>query len=107
MTTIKTDWTKERLNPHQKVLTAAELKALPALYSQEKLGDKAMVQVHFFMGGYDLWATEFDPEEGVFFGKVNLFETELGYVSVEELQSVTWMERDLNWKPKPLSECGR
>lgn len=106
MATTKVDWTKARLNPHQKVLTAAELKALPALYSQEDQGDKAMVQVHFFTGGYDFWATEFDPEQGVFFGKARLFETELGTVSVQDLQSAKWVERDLYWKPKPLSECG-
>ena len=107
MTTVKIDWTKERLNPHQKVLTAAELRALPALYSTEDQGDKAKVQVHFFTGGYDLWATEFSPEEGLFFGKVSLFEVEMGYVSVQDLQSVKWMERDLYWTPKPLSECGK
>lgn len=99
------DFTKLPLNWTQKVLTKAELKKLPALYSQDGKGENAMALVHFFQGGYDFWASEFDPQEGTFFGVARLYEREMGYVSVDELMSTHRMERDLYWTPKPLKDC--
>ncbi len=101
----QTDWTKVKINPSQTLLTKAELAKLPALYSQEKVKDP-IVLVHYFYGSYDFWATEFDAEEGLFFGLAHLYETELGNTSARELASVGRIERDLYWTPKPLSQCG-
>ena len=103
-----TDWTKTRLNKAgQIVLTKKELASLPPLYAQDGKGKNAIAYVHFFTtGGYDFWATEFDPEQGIFFGKARLFETELGYADVQEFISTGIVERDLYWTPKPLTDCG-
>ena len=58
----------------------------------------------------DLVCTEYNPEEGLFFGKVHGIETEMGYFSLAELESVHGpaglkIERDRGWTPRPLSEC--
>ena len=93
-----------------KLLTKEIEKKLPKLYSQEDKGMEAIAQVKFFsLGSNWRWfATEFDGED-TFFGLVQGFENELGYFSLSELQSVKFMgipaiERDINWKPKPLKE---
>ena len=101
------DWTTVKLNHSQKLLTKADLALLPALYSQDGKGETAICQVHFFYGGYDFWATEFDPTDGYFFGIAKLQEREFGEVHYTELCSPGYIERDLYWTPKPLSECGR
>ena len=84
---------------------------LPPLYSQEEKGWDAVAQVKYFTpwSGWTWWATEYSPEERVFFGLVEGFERELGYFSLEELESVRGpggltVERDLYWNPKPLRE---
>jgi hypothetical protein len=100
-----TDWTKIKINPKQSLLTKAELEKLPPLYSQDGKGERAIALVHFFTGGYDFFASEFDPEEGLFFGVAKLFERELGYASADEFASLGKLERDLYWTPKPLSAC--
>lgn len=100
------DWTKLKLNHSQKLLTKADLKRLPAMYSQDGKGKDAICQVHFFFGSYDFWATEFNPETGLFFGmgRINGNDPELGYVSAQELVGTGMIERDLYWTPKPLRE---
>ena len=101
-----TDWTKVKLNPYQKVLTAKELKWLPALYSQEGKKLEAICYVHFFYGNYDFWATEFDPETGEFFGIAQFAgnEPSFGYANAQEWIATSRIERELNWTPKPLGE---
>lgn len=93
-----------------KLLTKAITKKLPALYSTDKLGDKAIAQVKFFSisNNWRWFATEFDGEDK-FFGLVQGFDIELGYFSLSELQSVKWLgipaiERDLGWEPKTIEE---
>jgi hypothetical protein len=54
------------------------------------------------------YVLEFDGED-IFFGYIVGFEAELGYFSLSELESVRgpWglpIERDLYFKPAPLSE---
>lgn len=94
-----------------KLLTKALQKKLPALYSQEKLGEQAIVHVHYFhpLSNWDWFGTEFS--NGTFFGLVHGFEEELGYFSLAELESVNIkgmrIERDLYWKPKTIAECRR
>lgn len=93
-----------------KLLTKEIAKTLPALYSQEKVEDP-MVRVKFFTPwtGWTWYATEYRPEEGLFFGLVKGQETGLGYFSLTELESIRGpfglrIERDIHFRPKPLSE---
>lgn len=80
---------------------------LPPIYTHD--GNKeAPVRLKLFdpCSGWTWYATEYDPEERVFFG----FEEELGYSSLTELEGVTnrlglHMERDLHWNgDTPLSK---
>ena len=96
-----------------KLLTAADRRALPALYAQEHLGDEALAYVKFFnpCGAAVWYASEFDGGD-TFFGlcDLGLGFPELGYFSLSELQSVRGplgigIEHDLYWKPRPLREC--
>jgi hypothetical protein len=90
-------------------LLTAEIRAqLPTLYAQEESSD-AIVYVKFFNPNSDWtwYATEFDGED-TFFGLVQGFEEELGYFSLSELQEYRGrlgigIERDLHFKPTPLS----
>jgi len=95
-----------------KLLTAEIERALPKLYSQENNPDPTVV-VKFFCpwSGWTWYATEGEKRGGdwLFFGLVKGFETELGYFSLKELESVSGpgglkIERDLHWKPTPLSK---
>lgn len=101
-----TDWTTVKLNRQQKLLTAADLKRIPALYAQDGKGKAAICYVHFFYGPYDFWATEFDPETGEFFGQARFSgsDPELGYASAQEWIDQGRIERDIYWTPKPLSK---
>jgi Protein of unknown function (DUF2958) len=91
-----------------KLLTAKIRAQLPVLYAQEKCSD-AIVYVKFFTpdSNWTWYATEFDGED-LFFGLVQGFEEELGYFSLGELQEYRGalgigIERDLDFKPTPLS----
>lgn len=83
---------------------------LPALYSQDGKGDKAIAHVKYFTpsSNWTWYATEFDGDD-TFFGLVDGFEKELGYFSLSELESIKGplglpIERDLYWQPKPLAQ---
>jgi hypothetical protein len=89
-------------------------RTLPALYSQEDQGEDALAIVKFFTPWTDWtwYASEYDPETRIFFGLVRGFEREYGYFSLDELETLRGLggrmvERDLNWTPKPLADCGR
>jgi len=78
---------------------------------QESLGENAVVIAKFFTpdGGWTWFATEYDPEDRMFFGAVNGFEFELGYFSLDELLSVRGkmglpIERDLHFSGKTIAE---
>lgn len=93
-----------------KLLTKENLRQLPKLYIQEKLGGDAVAYVKFFTpdSNWTWWATEFDGED-TFFGLVEGFEKEFGYFSLSEMQSAKGpmglhIERDLHWTPKRLRE---
>jgi hypothetical protein len=94
-----------------KLLTEEVKKTLPALYSQEKLGNNAIVYAKFFCP-WSFWtwyATEFDGKD-TFFGLVQGFETELGYFSLNDLEEIRGpfgltIERDLYFTPTTLAEC--
>lgn len=83
---------------------------LPPLYSQEPLGDDAMVFVKFFTpdGSWTWFATEFDGDD-TFFGLVNGHEEELGYFSLSELRGSRGplglaIERDEHFVPTTLAQ---
>ncbi len=94
-----------------KLLTEEIKKNLPPLGATENQKDP-IAQVKFFnpcgMGTW--WACEYDPDDGIFFGKADLGFPELGYYSLEELEDYKGpfglgIERDIHFQPKPLSEC--
>ena len=93
-----------------KLLTKAIEAKLPPLYSQDGRGDEAIALVKFFTpdSSWSWYATEYDPQERVFFGLVDGLEMELGYFSLDELQSIKGslglsVERDIYFSPTKLS----
>ena len=97
------------------LMTKTVAKTLPALYSQDGKGEAALAQVKFFhpMANWKWYATEFNPEEMLFFGLTvspQCPEGELGYFSLTELAELligpgVAIERDRHFKPTPVSEC--
>ena len=82
---------------------------------EELLAEKQMCIAKFFNPtGIGRWfATEYNPEEKMFFGYVSLFGDhcdEWGYFTLEELKSYKdkvfglGIERDLNFQETPMSE---
>lgn len=85
---------------------------IPALGSTDNEED-SIARVKFFTpdSSWTWFMTEYDPDQKLGFGLVNGHERELGYFSLEEMESVKGpfglpIERDLHWTPKPLSQCG-
>ena len=78
----------------------------------KRLGLQAIALVRFFTprSNWTWYATEFDPEDEIFFGLVYGFEREFGNFSLEELESTTnqlklpAVERDLGYTPKTLAQ---
>lgn len=102
-----------------KLLTQEIRKQLPALDSQDKVADP-VCHLKLFMpdGGWTWFITEGGKQEDgdwLFFAKVISPMCpspygELGYVTLSQLKTVRGglglpVERDLYWKPKPLSQC--
>jgi len=95
-----------------KLLTKANLEALPPLYSQEELGFQAIAQVKFFTpdANWTWYASEFDPKTGRFYGLVDGLEQEYGYFMLSELQEGRGklglpIERDRYFTPTTLAIC--
>ncbi len=102
-----------------------ELAKIPAYGSQsETPTDDVMIYMHFFMGAFDWWISEFDGDD-VFFGFACLGDPDLaewGTVSFKELQALKArvplidaqtqeknhifieVDRDLYWRVKPFRE---
>ncbi len=91
------------------LLTNELRKKLPALGATEKQEDPQVLLKLFTPDSNWTWyVTEFDGKD-TFFGLVVGFEVELGYFSLSELEATTGplglhVERDLYFKPTPLSE---
>ena len=92
-----------------RLLTKELRKKLPALGTTDGQ-ENATVICKFFTpdSSWSWYITEFDQED-TFFGLVVGFEVELGYISLSELEATTGplglhVERDLYFKPTPLSE---
>lgn len=84
-------------------------KQLPALGATDDTPDP-ICQIKYFTpdGSWTWFAIEFDQKD-TFFGAVSGMEFELGYFSLSELEETTGplglhIERDLYFKPTPLSE---
>ena len=98
-----------------KLITQALKKSIPAIYATEAipLNDKIAVAKFFNPCGAGTWyVIEGQLEEdGDFlcFGLVDLHETEFGYFSVRELESIRLpfgltIERDMYFTPKAIGE---
>lgn len=95
-----------------KLLTKSIEASLPRLYETESLGEHALARVKFFTpwSSWTWYATEYDPTDRMFFGKVIGQFTEMGYFLLDQLEEISGpgglnVERDLWFTPKPLKEC--
>lgn len=84
---------------------------LPPLYATQN-EDDPLARIKLFTpdSNWTWYVVEYSPEEQLCFGLVIGHERELGYFSLEELQSVRGphrlpIERDLYFEPKPVSQC--
>ena len=96
-----------------KLMTKELEGAFAKIGSQETVKDPIVVAKYFNPTGAGTWyATEYDPEERIFFGYVSIFgdyNDEWGSFSLDELESYTGLmglgiERDIYQKPQPISE---
>jgi hypothetical protein len=107
-----------RKNPrHQKLMTAALLKKIPALYTHENTPAERIPIVVKFFSPYSNWtwyATEGEAQgdDFIFFGLVRGQEAEMGYFSLKELEGATSMggrlplvERDMYFGRHSLAEA--
>lgn len=94
-------------------LMTKELEELfPKLYATEdKKPNEVKIIAKFFdpTSQWTWYATEYDPKEKIFFGYVRGFENELGYFTLDELESVkgplgVGIERDLHFGEHTLEE---
>ena len=92
-----------------KLLTDELIKTLPPLYSTENIKDP-LIQCKFFTpdSSWSWYVLEFDKTNEIFFGYVCGLERELGYFSLQELESVKGqlglgIERDISFEPTKLS----
>lgn len=87
------------------------IKKMPKIYSTENLdSDEKIAMVKFFnpCGAGTWYGIEYDPDEKLFFGFVDLFCKEYGYFSLDELESIELpfglkIERDMWFEPTPMS----
>lgn len=86
--------------------------SMPHTYQQEKLGDQAIVHLHYFTGAWDWYVTEKDkgapddtPEQAQSqaFGLVKGHEIEMGYISLPEILAAG-AELDFHWKPQTVAQ---
>lgn len=95
-----------------KLLTKAQEKQLPAIGSQDGLGDQATAFVKLFTpdSNWTWFILERDPETNECFGLVCGLEREYGYFNLEELQGLRGplglpLERDRYFEPTPVNLC--
>jgi len=84
----------------------------PKLYATENMKpEEVRIIAKFFdpCGSWTWYATEYDPVRRIFFGLVQGFETEMGYFSLDEMESIKGpiglgIERDLYFGEHNLAE---
>ena len=93
------------------LLTQEIREKLPPLHGTQGTEDSIAVVKYFHpCSNWTFYAVEFDQVD-TFFGLVIGYERELGYFSLNELESIGKkgstlpIERDLYWTPTPLSQC--
>ena len=98
-----------RGNRGHQMMTKKLASQIPKLYSQEEVSDPTVV-AHYFTpyGRGDWFVIEWDGQD-MMYGLADLGYPELGYFSLNELESarrggLPLVERDLYWTPVPLSE---
>lgn len=95
------------------LMTPEILEKFRATGSQENIPDPIIIVKYFTPWTNWTWyATEFDEAEWIFFGYVCGQESEWGYFSLQELQSVRSsfglaIERDLHFVGKHISEVSK
>lgn len=94
-----------------KFLTKELERRFAQLGRQDNKDDRTIVVVKFFApdSNWTWYATEFEPDTREFFGLVIGFEAELGYFSLDELETASGplglpIERDLYWKETTLAQ---
>ena len=80
---------------------------IPKLYETENQNDP-VAYVKLFIDGWTWYITELSIDDIAFGYVVSPFESELGYFSLDEIQSIKGsfgigVERDLSFKPSKLS----
>lgn len=92
-----------------KLLTKAIIQKFQKTGTQD-IENPIVIAKFFNPVGIGTWfATEFNPITKVFFGRVDLHESEFGFFSLEELESVKLrfglgIERDIHFEPIPINE---
>ena len=93
--------------------SSEELAKLPRLYETENIAtDDKVVHMRFSIGSASWYAVEFDPDDELFFGFVNLgdpLNAEWGFFCLQELRQVRippgfQIERDLWWTPRKVKD---
>ena len=97
--------------------TVKQLAAMPGYRKQDGKGLKnQVIHMHFFIGGSDWYAAEYDPETGTFFGFTilngDMEMAEWGEFSLEEMLSVkifpgVEIDRDLHWEVRRAEEVDK
>lgn len=97
--------------------TPEYLAGIPEIESTDAIPlEQKVVHAHFFIGGSDWYAVEYDPRDRRFFGYAilnNDFQSaEWGYFSLDELRSAKTrqgfeVDRDLYWEPQQARDVSK
>lgn len=76
---------------------------MPTTYETDGQGEDAIAYLHYFVSGFDWYVVEKDMlhEQLQAFGLVRMWESELGYININELRE-NQVQLDMYWEPKPL-----
>ena len=101
----------QKRKPEYDYVPGELLATVPCLYSTEDQDDPlAVIKLFTPDSNWTWYITEYDPDQRLAFGLAIGFEAELGYFSISELEESRGpkglpIERDLNFIPKPISQC--
>lgn len=89
-------------------MTPELLKRFAELGEQDVPNPIVVAKYFHPFSAWEWYATAYDPKDRMFFGWVNGSDPELGYFSLDELESVAFrglgIERDLYWKEIHLDQ---